>query len=85
MFFIFSVIHDLRVDEKMGQIEGWSQIRKSKNGSTWKNNHSGRMIWLNDTGNGYTVYTGSGTTEIFDTKEKAKKYVIFLMKNNPRG
>ena len=62
-------------------LKDWKNIRKSKGISTWKNNN-GNMIWINDTGNGYTIKFPDQDYILVRTKAQALAYAKQYMRNN---
>mgnify|MGYP001596985952 CR=1 FL=1 len=69
------------------KLKCWRNIRKSKGISTWKNKE-GAMVWVNNTGNGYTValdiaYGGKNKYKLFQTKSESLKFAkSFMEKHN---
>ena len=64
----------------------WKNVRKSKGISTWKNK-AGHFVWVNDTGNGWTValdiaYGGKNKYKLFSEKSQALKFARNYMKNH---
>jgi len=63
--------------------EDWKILQKNKNGITFKNKENNLLIFLNDTGFGWTINIGMKyIDEVFKTKKDALAYAKNYMKNN---